>query len=407
MTDTAVEHLLNHIQQQASSARNHLPILWLADENALGQAKPLCSLKTELHLITNRYDIYTQFKAEGFTSFFSDFNTPVENTAYSQVFIRIAKEKPVTHHLINLAYRLLEEGGTLTLCGEKSEGIKSYFTKARALFGGTEPLQKNGKVYEAVLTKTASSVSPQPWLDDSDYPQLRPVGLLRPMRSPTPRAAEAPRPDTPDIQVVTTPYNNTTATETIDKASPPQVVENTYSPETFTFYSKPGVFGWNKIDPGSAFLIEQLDTFIEQMATPPQSLLDLGCGYGFLTLMSYHLPVQHRVATDNNATALLAAQKNIDLSGINVDLIADDCGENITEKFDLILCNPPFHQGFNIDSQLTEKFLRNTQRLLTPKGAALYVVNQFIPLEQKASSLFGTIVQIAENRSFKVIELGL
>jgi 16S rRNA (guanine1207-N2)-methyltransferase len=121
--------------------------------------------------------------------------------------------------------------------------------------------------------------------------------------------------------------------------------------------------------------------------------------------MTRHLPCARRVATDNNAAAIIAAEKNFALYAMQVEVMADDCGSTLQERFDLILCNPPFHQGFSTDSQLTDKFLRQTQRLLAAEGNALFVVNQFIALERAAEKYFRCIEQFASNRSFKLIRL--
>ena len=136
-------------------------------------------------------------------------------------------------------------------------------------------------------------------------------------------------------------------------------------------------------------------------------VLDLGCGYGFLSIASQHLNIKHNTLTDNNAAALISAQHNCRQLGLSAEIIASDAGQQIDRKFDLILCNPPFHQGFSIDGDLTDKFLANAKRLLSTQGTAYFVVNQFIALEKKAQPHFKSIKLIAQNKSFKVIALHL
>src|SRR5690606_1729416 len=96
---------------------------------------------------------------------------------------------------------------------------------------------------------------------------------------------------------------------------------------------------------------------------------------------------------------------NFDRAGLDVDVILDDCGASVQERFDLILCNPPFHHGFSANRELTERFLTRTSQLLAPQGLAMFVVNQFIPLETVAADYFGKIDTLAANNSFKVIGL--
>jgi 16S rRNA (guanine1207-N2)-methyltransferase len=86
-------------------------------------------------------------------------------------------------------------------------------------------------------------------------------------------------------------------------------------------------------------------------------------------------------------------------------VMADDCGGQLAPGFDLILCNPPFHQGFSVDGALTDKFLRQTRRLLSAQGMAVFVVNQFIALERAAQKYFRVIEPAGRNPSFKLIRL--
>lgn len=64
-----------------------------------------------------------------------------------------------------------------------------------------------------------------------------------------------------------------------------------------------------------------------------------------------------------------------------------------------------FHQGFSVDGDMAVKFLSATKRLLNRSGQALFVVNNFIPLEQKAKAYFRYIDVLANNGSFKLVAL--
>ena len=135
------------------------------------------------------------------------------------------------------------------------------------------------------------------------------------------------------------------------------------------------------------------------------SALDLGCGYGYLSLFAASLGIQHITATDNNAAAILAITKTACENDTNITAIADDCGASITQTFDIILCNPPFHQGFDIDSQLTEKFVATAKNRLNRHGKAYFVTNAFIAIEKIAEKHFASCKQLANNKKFKVLEL--
>ena len=337
-------NLLDAVAQQSQG-----PTLWLLDEQAPEADLNKLALHT-VRFVSNRYDVYHHLQNLGADVVFSDFE--IAPSQYHTILYRISKEKAVVHHLINTAWRLLKPGGEFILSGTKNEGIKTYLDKAATLFGTRPIIKKQRRVYQGQIVKSVSSTGL--CLDDQNYRQLRPLGEQNGVR----------------------------------------------------LLSKPGLFGWNKIDQGSALLIEQLPRLLSHFKKPPQSLLDLGCGYGYLALLAQSIhPFQRLVATDNNAAALLACQANFAAVDSMSEVIADDCAQSVTESFDLILCNPPFHRGFELDKTLTDKFLATSARLLKPQGRAVFVVNRFIPLERLAKIHFQGISVLTANSSFSVIEL--
>lgn len=346
MIDNSSQWLIQQIQQIPQGSN-----LWCCDENLLDQLPSALPDAQKPRFISNRWDIAKQATELGFNSEFSDFDLSlIEDNSIDHFFYRISKEKAVTHHLINQALRILKPQGSLLLCGQKNEGIKTYIEKACALLGSDKKIHKDGANYFSSITKRTGAGQP---LNDEDYPQLR----------------------------------------------------TCLSVAKQLVYSKPGQFGWNKIDQGSDFLITEIDRIYAQQNSTIANCLDLGCGYGFLSIASRHLPIAQRVLTDNNAAALASARRNCEQLGLTADIIPSDAGQQLTGQFALILCNPPFHQGFSVDGDLTDKFLRNAKRLLAPQGAAYFVVNQFIPLQKKALPHFQGINLLSQNKSFKIIEL--
>lgn len=352
MMDISTQWLMQQIQQCAESN-----VVWCCDENVLHQLNAAIHWQCKPRFFSNRCDIATHATQLGFNSQFNDFDlSAIPSGSVDHFFYRISKEKAISHHLINEAQRVLKPHGTLWLSGQKNEGIKTYIEKASILFGCAKNIQKNGPSYSSQICKKLSAPPTQTsLLDDFNYHQLR---------------------------------------ECISINEQP-------------IFSKPGQFGWNKIDQGSAFLIQEVSALLANQTTEFERFLDLGCGYGFLTIASLSIPIKNRVLTDNNAAALISARHNCTQLKLTADIIESDAGQNIAGKFDLILCNPPFHQGFSVDDDLTEKFLVNTKHLLATHGVAYFVVNQFIPLEKKALPHFKTVALIAQNKSFKVIELRL
>ena len=304
--------------------------------------------------VTNRIDIATAAQLANIHCQFNDFDFSDLGCACFDGFIyRVSKERATSHHIINSAAKLLKPNATLVLAGEKNDGIKTYVKQAGKLFANPINAEKNGRAYIANIALNAPTADR---LNDKNYSQLRAVELS----------------------------------------------------DNLSLQTKPGIFGWDKIDRGSAFLIDHLPQFLSSYKNPPQSLLDLGCGYGYIALRASQFGFNHIVTTDNNAAAISAVKENLkSLQEIEWQVIASDGGDAIEQQFDTILCNPPFHSGFSIDDQLGIKFLSQTKRLLKRSGRALFVVNGFIPLEHKAKAYFEQVEVLANNGSFKLISMKL
>lgn len=338
MNDAAFDFIFKAILE------DHGKALLVADENL--PPLPGLHLPDELEIISNRFDIYKQLQPHTSHVQFSDFDfNHVANNSLERFYYRTSKEKAVVHHVLNAAARLLKTGGHLYLAGHKQEGIQTYIKKSAELLGSMAEVTKNGPARLGVIEKKTCG---EP-LDDQHYTKLRLA-----------------------------------------------VKENDHG-----FYTKPGVFGWDKIDQGSAFLAQHLDALLTDKQP---KLLDLGCGYGYLAIKARNLNPTLTHATDNNAAAILACKKNFEHYGIKGEVFADDCASSLVPGYDIILCNPPFHQGFDTERVLTEKFVSACRRLLVPQGQALFVVNSFIPLEKVAATHFKHIQLIADNKRFKLVK---
>lgn len=323
------------------------------DEN-LAAFEPVVENAKCLRLLSNRFDIVDrlQQKMSSINTVFNDWDLTVFTSPFDCIGFHLSKEKAVNHHIINQALNLLSDNGQLFFIGEKNHGVKSYADKLKKNLGNGN-LKKNGHIY----TFTANVPKQQhSYFDDQDYQQLREID------------ADAP------------------------------------------LISKPGQFGWNKVDAGSALLIDELQKLD---LTKAIDVLDIGCGYGFLSIQALlsSTPISNICLSDNNAAAIKSANANMQRLTANTSMetnfsvIAGDCALQVKQKFDLVLCNPPFHQGFDVEEELTKRFLQSAKDHLKPNGQALFVVNSFIALEKKAKSIFGHCECLHNNKKFKVLQL--
>ena len=347
-----IEHLLIDLLN-APSGNPLTTALWIADESLSEQDLVAARPRAELDVLTNRCDLGARLRDIGHTVFVSDFDfSGLAHETYDDIVYRVSKERPLVHHCINESYKRLKEGGSLHLIGNKEDGIRTHGRNAEKVFATPEHAKKHGDAYHIRLQKPAPNDQTTPdFLDSKDYDHLR-----------------------------------------------------TCTVGEFHFVSKPGVFGWNKVDRGSALLAD----YVNNLLAKKKSLgpvLDLGCGYGYLLLATSKLPFSKRHGTDNNAAAVDAAKASFARAELNVEVTLDDCAAQLQGGYDWILCNPPFHQGFATSSALAEKFLSQIKTLLSPQGKALVVVNQFIPVERIAQGKFKQVETVLNEHGFKVLQL--
>ena len=336
------------ISQQLQKAS--INSLWCADENAHN----IDASHFKGTAITNRFDIYTQLKAQGINCHFNNFDFDCIAKDFDEILFRIAKEKAINFHVIAQACKRLKPEGVLTIFGGKNEGIKRYAKLVKSELEATVNIQRFKNQFQQLSVSHCSKISPN-WLNPA-YGESQQL--------------------------------------TIDGLS---------------FFSQFAVFGWDKIDQGSAMLMDTFAQYIEDNKTDKDAskLLDLGCGYGYLSIRAKQLGFNHIDATDNNAAAIEASLKNFQHYAIEGEVISDDCGSNISKHYDIILSNPPFHKGFDHHKDISQQFIQNIHRLLTAQGQAFIVCNQFVGIEKLSQDLFSSCQLIAQDKGFKVIALKL
>lgn len=168
-----------------------------------------------------------------------------------------------------------------------------------------------------------------------------------------------------------------------------------------TIETAPGVFCPDRIDLGTSVLLRTVPD-------PPEhgDLLDLGCGWGPLTLTLASLSPEARVwGVDVNRRALDLLTRNAarhDLTGVRA-VEPDDVPDDVT--FATIWSNPPIRVG---KAALHEMLLRWLPRL-APGGTAYLVVQKNLGADSLHAWLGGTLgsgfatSRLASAKGFRVL----
>lgn len=162
-------------------------------------------------------------------------------------------------------------------------------------------------------------------------------------------------------------------------------------------WSQPGLFSWDRIDPGSRLLLEHLPPLTGSGA-------DLGCGIGVIARALRQQPGPPQLTlVDIDARALEMARRNVPGEGVAF-LWADlrKPAPAMPAGLDFVVMNPPFHDGGNEDKALGQTFIARAAAMLRTGGVLWLTANRHLPYEATLAPLFGKVVRAAEQGGYKV-----
>ena len=136
----------------------------------------------------------------------------------------------------------------------------------------------------------------------------------------------------------------------------------------FIFKSDNGVFSKEKLDFGTRLLLESLP--LKEMSG---DVLDLGCGYGVVSIILSKFTNCNIDAVDVNHRALHLFEMNIKLNKVNnISFFESDCYEKVNKKYDYIITNPPIRAG----KEVVYKMLKGAKEHLKENGCLYFVMRK-------------------------------
>ena len=145
-----------------------------------------------------------------------------------------------------------------------------------------------------------------------------------------------------------------------------RVISFSYDSYNLEFISDNGVFAKNKIDYGSILLVL---TYLKNKKDI-KNFLDVGCGYGFISILLSKVLNITGVGIDINKRALNLANRNAKLNKVDVLFKESNIYENINDKYDLIITNPPIRAG----KKVVLDILKNAKHYLNKDGELWAVI---------------------------------
>lgn len=170
---------------------------------------------------------------------------------------------------------------------------------------------------------------------------------------------------------------------------------------TIQVVTLPGVFSDGRLDDGTAFLLDHLQT--------PQvsgRALDWGCGAGVIGSLLQRANPQARVdLVDVSTMSLDAARLTLRANGHPDGYVwLSDVFSDISTTYDLIISNPPFHRLQEVDYSMSWEFIQGAATHLSHQGRLVIVTNRFINYFGPLREWFGEVEIIAQDQRYRVID---
>jgi len=269
--------------------------------------------------------------------------TGLEPVSCDVAFVHLPRGAALQEEALRLAAAMLHPNGRMVFVGAKNEGVKGAVARARDIFGRAGIVTQKGG-YHAGLAQ-------------------RPEGEF-----PLPDVARAEN----DIEV------DGVLTRLV---------------------SYTGAFAAQRLDGGAAALIAGM-----QIAEGTRAL-DLGCGTGLVGLTALRRGATVTFA-DVSARAVASTRDTLTANGYPGTPIHLACGAAAEDAatFDVVVTNPPFHQGHAVTFEVSQLFVTEAARVLKAGGRIYLVANAFLRYDTWLRAHFHNVRIVWKDKRFRVWE---
>lgn len=173
----------------------------------------------------------------------------------------------------------------------------------------------------------------------------------------------------------------------------------------WNIHNHANVFSRNHLDIGGRFLMDNL------ISGDYIKIADLGCGNGIVGMAAAKQYAKaHITFIDESYMAVDSARINL---FANFEQPRADNSEFVVNNglvgfdkasFDLILCNPPFHQQHAITDHIAWSMFNDAYHCLVTNGHLLIVGNRHLDYQEKLTRIFGNCDLVTQNKKFVILK---
>lgn len=276
----------------------------------------------------------------------------IDHEIYYTAIIIIPKGRKLARRWLFDAYRCLKDGGILYLAGANKEGVQSIAKDASDLFNTPKILgyKKGHRLYRLIKNRGSDDLPSwacEPGIFPSTWNEF-------------------------NVSV-----NN----------------------EAYKIRTLPGVFAYDHIDEGTQMLLEWMHV------QPGNQLLDIGCGCGIIGMHAARIGAKNVFLADNQIYSVMSTEENLRINNIsNGSVYISDLFATLPNvKFDMILSNPPFHSGKNVEYQIAQTLITHGYHTLNKGGSLVIVANRFIRYDHIMNDIFGNIDIIKADTKYHLL----
>ena len=258
----------------------------------------------------------------------------------SAAVLRIPKSKDALSYAGHVLASRLKTGATLYLCGANDEGIKSAVKPLGALFDHAVTLGTKARC--RVISAQRTSTSAEGHLDQ--WWRSSPMDILGQRRQ---------------------------------------------------WFRLPGVFARGQLDPATQLLIDNLPKW-----QPGARILDFACGTGVIAQACKNIDPNAMVtAIDADSLAVECTRRNVP----SATTLCGDTWQGLPrQEFDLIVSNPPIHDGKSEDHGVLKQLIEHAPAYLRAAGRLIIVCQTRIGVGRLFSQTFKKPACLAETSQFQV-----